>query len=201
MKLFDHAIAKNLLPIDGESYYHGSILPYDATSNYFELLQQNIDWRRDELLLFGKKIMTKRKVAWYGDLPFEYTYSNTTKQALPWTHELLELKNIVELNTRTQYNSCLLNLYHNGTEGMSWHSDDEPMLEKNASIASLSLGVARRFAFKHKELKEKVVVTLENGSLLEMKGTTQQYWNHALLKSTKILEPRINLTFRRINHS
>ena len=72
----------------------------------------------------------KEKVAWYGDENFEYTYSNTTKQALPWTDELLELKEIAENRTGERYNSCLLNLYHNGSEAMAWHSDGEKTLKR-----------------------------------------------------------------------
>jgi len=198
MKLFDTSITKNLLPIDGEVYYHGVVLSEQEILQYFETLCTNIVWKQDKLIMFGKKIVTKRKVAWYGNRPYEYTYSNTTKKALPWTAALLKLKQLVEAKTSETYNSCLLNLYHNGTEGMSWHSDDEDMLVKNASIASLSIGVDRKFAFKHKDLKEKVTLTLENGSLLEMKGTTQKYWQHALPKTKKVISPRINLTFRSI---
>ncbi len=199
MKLFSTAITENLLPYDGEIYYHGVVVPNKESTAYFKKLRNDINWKQDELILFGKKIITKRKVAWYGDVPFEYTYSNTTKKALLWTKELLYLRQLVESITNKTYNSCLLNLYHNGTEGMSWHSDDEDMLVENASIASLSMGIEdRKFAFKHKESKEKVALTLENGSLLEMKGTTQKYWLHALPKSIKISTPRINLTFRKM---
>jgi len=198
MKLFDGAITKNILPFDGETYYYGNVLSHEESLQYFEKLYRDIAWKQDELIIFGKKIITKRKVAWYGDQLFEYTYSNSTKKALPWSHDLLQLKKVVETRTNELYNSCLLNLYHNGNEGMSWHSDDEAMLVENGSIASLSLGVDRRFAFKHKESKEKVVLILENGSLLEMKGTTQKFWRHALPKSSKVTAARINLTFRKI---
>jgi len=198
MKLFDGAITKNILPYDGETYYHGNVLSPETSNQYFEKLYDDIIWKQDELVIFGKKIITKRKVAWYGDVPFEYRYSNSTKKALPWSNDLLQLKKIVEARTKEVYNSCLLNLYHNGIEGMSWHSDDEAMLVENGSIASLSLGVERRFAFKHKESKEKVILILENGSLLEMKGFTQKFWRHALPKSNKVMTPRINLTFRKM---
>ncbi len=198
MKLFDSAITHNILPCDGETYYHGIVLSPKESKQYFEQLYHDIPWKQDEILMFGKKITTNRKVAWFGDLPFEYTYSNSIKRALPWSNTLIHLKKLVESFTNETYNSCLLNLYHDGAEGMSWHSDDEPMLVENASIASLSLGVERRFAFKHKESKQKVQLNLENGSLLEMKGSTQQCWQHALPKSSKVAAPRINLTFRKM---
>ncbi len=198
MSLFSTAIAENILPVDGEVFYYGVVVTDDESIVYFKELMDTIHWKQDELILFGKKIVTKRKVAWYGDLPYEYWYSNTTKKALPWTEILLKLKQLVESKTNEIYNSCLLNLYHDGTEGMSWHSDDEVMLVENASIASLSIGVDRKFGFKHKESKEKVTLLLENGSLLEMKGSTQKFWQHALPKTKKVISPRINLTFRRI---
>ncbi|WP_432714331.1 alpha-ketoglutarate-dependent dioxygenase AlkB family protein, partial [Pedobacter sp.] len=158
----------------------------------------HIDWKNDEAIIFGKRIITKRKVAWYGEKPFEYTYSNTTKLALPWTKELLEVKAVVEKETEETFNSCLLNLYHNGDEGMAWHSDGETDLKKDGAIGSLSFGAERKFAFKHKLTKEKVELRLAHGSLLVMKGTTQTHWLHRLPPTKLITAPRVNLTFRTI---
>jgi alkylated DNA repair dioxygenase AlkB len=184
----------NLLPYDGTVHYYGPIL---GDANYYlATLLNTIDWKNDEAIMYGKRIVTKRKVAWYGDQPFDYTYSNTTKQALPWTPDLLQLKTIIESTTGEHFNSCLLNLYHTGQEGMAWHSDAEKMLKKNGAIASLSLGAARKFAFKHKQNKEAVSLMLEHGSLLVMNDTTQTHWLRRLPPSLRITQPRINLTFR-----
>ena len=198
MDLFNPNTDHNLLPLDGAVYYYDQVLNQSQIQEYYTDLLTNIQWEHDELLMFGKRIKTKRKVGWYGNKPYEYTYSKVTKKALAWTPTLIQLKERIEQKTGETYNSCLLNLYHDGSEGMSWHSDDEIMLVKNGSIASLSLGVARKFSFKHKKTGAKVSVFLENGSLLEMKGTTQQHWLHALPKTKKVSIPRINLTFRRI---
>ena len=94
------------------------------------------------------------------------TYSNSTKKAIPWTKELLQLKKMAEEKTGEKFNSCLLNLYHDGSKGMAYHSDGEKDLKKDGAIASLSLGAERKFSFKHKETKEKVELILEHGSLL-----------------------------------
>ena len=91
-----------------------------------------------------------------------------------------------------------MNLYHDGSEGMAWHSDGEKDLKKNGAIASLSLGAERKFSFKHKKSKENISLFLPNGSLLIMKGSTQTYWLHRLPPTKKIHSPRINLTFRTI---
>jgi alkylated DNA repair dioxygenase AlkB len=190
--------SQNLLPYDGTVNYYGHIMPSAQANHYRDVLLNTIVWRNDEAVIFGKLIITKRKVAWYGDRPFEYTYSNTTKHALPWTPELLELKNLAEEVTGETYNSCLLNLYHDGNEGMAWHSDAEKDLKKNGAIASLSFGAERKFAFKHKADKSVVDVFLEHGSLLVMKGTTQTYWLHRLPPTKKVTTPRVNLTFRTI---
>lgn len=132
MELFDdaHDTERNLLPKDGVVRYYGKIMDHPAADRYLEILLKTIDWKNDEAIIFGKKVITKRKVAWYGDKPFEYTYSKITKEALPWTKELLELKDIAERETGETYNSCLLNLYHTGEEGMAWHSDGETDLKK-----------------------------------------------------------------------
>src|SRR5918911_2466736 len=188
----------NILNQDGNVNYYGKILSSQVANQYFDLLMQNIQWEKDEVIIFGKHITTKRKVAWYGDSEYLYTYSNATKRALAWTKELSELKQIVEEYAGIKFNSCLLNLYHNGNEGMGWHSDDEESLGKNNTIASLSFGAERKFSFKHKQTKHIVSLVLEHGSLLVMKGATQSNWLHSLPKSKNITQPRINLTFRTI---
>ena len=198
MDLFNNEIDSltNLLPQDGIVNYYKNLLSLNEANSYFENLLHSIEWKNDQAFIYGKLIITKRKVAWYGDTDFEYTYSKITKRALPWTAELVELKKITEELTGEKFNSCLLNLYHNGDEGMAWHSDAEKVLKKNGAIASLSLGAERKFSFKHKETKETISLILENGSLLVMKGSTQTYWLHRLPPTKLISTPRINLTFR-----
>lgn len=200
MNLFENSIdkTKNWLPKDGTLNYYGKLFNQKQADAYLETLLNAIEWRNDEAVIFGKKIITKRKVAWYGDKPFEYTYSNTSKYALPWTEELLILKTAIEKETDETFNSCLLNLYHNGEEGMAWHSDGETNLKKNGAIGSLTFGAERKFAFKHKQTKEKVKLILEHGSLLVMKDTTQTHWLHRLPPTKKVAKPRVNLTFRTI---
>lgn len=196
MDLSDRDENRNLLPYDGEVIYIGKILSRKSANDFFNILLSSIPWKRDEVKIFGKHIITKRKVAWYADGGLSYAYSNTTKEGLQWTAELLQLKGQVEGLSDTKFNSCLLNLYHNGSEGMNWHSDDEKSLVANSTIASLSFGAERKFALKHKQTKETITLNLENGSLLLMKGLTQSYWLHSLPKSAKVSESRVNLTFR-----
>lgn len=200
MDLFNQSIdkTKNWLPHDGTVNYYGRLFSQKEADLYLEKLLETIEWRNDEAIIFGKKIITKRKVAWYGEKPFEYTYSNTTKHALPWTKELVELKSILEKETGETFNSCLLNLYHSGDEGMAWHSDAEKDLQKDGAIGSLSFGAERKFGFKHKQTGEKVELILEHGSLLVMKDTTQTHWLHRLPPTKKVTRPRVNLTFRTI---
>ena len=200
MSLFEEDRVSNLLPKDGMVNYYGKVLASKEADQYFNSLMQNILWENDVVIIFGKPIVTKRKVAWYGDSDCSYTYSNTTKQALAWTKELSYLKQIVEELAETKFNSCLLNLYHNGNEGIGWHSDDEKSLGKNNTIASLSFGAERNFSFKHKHTKQIVSLVLEHGSLLIMKDATQTNWLHSLPKSKSVTQPRINLTFRTIVH-
>lgn len=192
---------KNLLPKDGTVNYYGKIFNQEEADFYYDYLLNQIPWKNDEAVIFGKLILTKRKVAWFGEKPFEYTYSKRTKLAEYWTKELLELKKRAEEFSGEIYNSCLLNLYHSGEEGMAYHSDGEKDLKKNGAIASLTFGAERKFSFKHKLTKEKVELTLENGSLLVMKDQTQSFWQHRLPPTKKIFLPRINLTFRTIEEN
>ena len=198
MDLFSTEKIENILPFDGITNYHGIILNKKQCDFFYHKLMETIQFKNDEAIIFGKKIITKRKVAWYGELEYSYTYSKVTKTANVFTKELLELKEIVEKESGETYNSCLLNLYHSGDEGMAYHSDGEKMLKKNGAIGSLSLGAERKFSFKHKENKQRIDIVLENGSLLVMKKGTQTNWLHRLPPTKKVKSPRINLTFRSI---
>lgn len=191
----------NLLPYDGTVHYYGSIMPLEMAHDFYNSLIRNIQWENDEAIIYGKKIMTKRKVAWHANHPFSYTYSKITKTAKPWLPILDELKAIVEKESGEKYNSCLLNLYHDGNEGMAWHSDAERDLKKNGAIGSLSFGAERKFSFKHKKTKETISKVLQHGSLLIMKETTQSHWLHRLPPTKKYCIPRVNLTFRTIVES
>lgn len=192
------SLPMNLLPYDGLVFNFGVIFNDDLAQQFFQYLYDEIVWKQDEVIIFGRKIITKRKVAWYADDALEYIYSGSKKKGLPFAKSLFQLKAEVESITQESYNSCLLNLYHNGEEGMGWHSDDEKSIVPHSSIASLSFGAQRKFSFKHKESKETFSLNLENGSLLEMKGETQRFWLHSLTKSKKVEKPRINLTFRKM---
>jgi alkylated DNA repair dioxygenase AlkB len=217
---------KNYLPKDGLVNYHGQVVSNNLAEEFFEILKEKVAWKHDEIILKYKsyaskkvvdripnkivpnaivpneiaadRIVTKRKVAWYANKSFKYTYSNTTKLALPWFEELEQLKSLVEEKSDESYNACLLNFYHTGFEGMSWHSDTEKELKPNAAIACLSFGAQRKFSFKHKTSKDLVSLFLQTGSLLIMKEDTQKYWLHSLPTTTKIALPRISLTFRTI---
>ncbi len=200
MDLFSTApiYSQNILPKDGTVNYFGKLFPLSQANQFLNSLLQNIEWKNDEAFIMGKHIITKRKVAWYAVSAFEYTYSNITKKALPFTKELFELKSIVEEKCGETFNSCLLNLYHTGEEGMAWHSDGEKDLKKHGAIGSLSFGAERKFSFKHKQTRETVSIFLEHGSLLVMKDATQTNWLHRLPPTKKTASPRVNLTFRTI---
>ena len=182
----------------GQAIYFGQIISAEQIGVFFEELINKINWNNEVVVIFGKEITTKRKVAFYSDENIEYRYSQKTKKGIQWIPILLQIKSIVESYTKKQYNACLLNLYHNGDEAMGWHADNEVEIKPNSSIASLSIGAERRFSFKNKTTKETITLLLENGSLLEMKGELQNHWIHCLPKSSKIIMPRINLTFRQM---
>jgi alkylated DNA repair dioxygenase AlkB len=187
---------ENLLPKDGIAIYHGVVFNEKEANQMCKELLDTIPWKQDEVVMFGKKIMTKRKVAWYADAGITYTYAGVKKLGLQWTDTLFEIKQKVEAITGATYNACLLNLYHEGEEGMGWHRDNEKEIIPESSIASLSFGAVRKFAFKHAITNERLDIELENGSLLDMKGAIQGHWYHALPKTTRIKQLRINLTFR-----
>jgi len=191
----------NLLPCDGQVNYHPFAFSKEEIVAHFQDLSNEIVWQQDVVKLFGKTYITDRKVAWYAEKPFIYRYSGQSKKALAFTQTLMDIKLRVEKLTGSEYNACLLNFYHNGSEGMGWHSDNEKSISPNSSIASVSLGALRKFKFKHKTHGHKIDLVLDSGSVLDMRGETQEFWLHALPKNTKLKGERINLTFRKMADS
>jgi alkylated DNA repair dioxygenase AlkB len=188
----------NLLPKDGRIYYQPGVFDETQCNHFLTALQDSLVWEQDRLLMFGRIVITRRKVAWVGDPKCTYTYSGTQKNPQAWTPELLLIKSKMEAIAQSEFNSCLLNLYYDGSDGMGWHSDNEKELDAKAPIASLSIGARRKFAFRNKKDKETLSLFLENGSVLTMHTPTQKYWQHSLLKTKTVTAPRINLTFRKI---
>lgn len=183
---------------DGEAIYYPEFLIDKEASEILKNLLIEIIWENDRLIIFGKERIMSRKTAWYAVDNLSYSYSGTTKIAKLFTPTLKLLVEILNQKLNLKFNACLLNLYHDGNEGMGWHSDDERELVKNGAIASLSLGEKRKFQFQHKVSKEIINLELENGSCLLMSGAIQKYWKHALPKSKKYQNLRLNLTFRQM---
>lgn len=198
MQLFPEDAEQNLLPRDGQMNFIAEFLSPSKSQMYFNELLIKTPWQSDVVQIFGKEHVTSRKIAFYGDPNTSYSYAHKTKTPLSWTPLLLEIKAKVEAYCHTSFNSCLLNLYHNGEEGMSWHSDNEKELGKNPAIASLSLGAERKFAWKHKVRKDRYDKILPAGSLIFMHGAMQDHWLHSIPKTKKVSQPRINLSFRQI---
>ena len=180
--------------------YIENFFDFDQSQLYMEHLTNDIKWKREKIRMWGKEIVTKKRIAWYADEGKSYTYSGSTLHPDQWNELLLEIKKYVEQYMKFQFNSVLLNEYPNGKVGMGWHSDDERELGIDPIIASLSFGANRDFIFKHKTDKnvDNIKIHLKSGSLLLMLGSTQHYWKHSLPKRLKVREPRINLTFRKI---
>lgn len=162
-------------------------------------LRRTTEWRQEVMEREGREIPLPRLTAWYGDPDRSYSYSGITMESLPWTEPLLEIKARVEAVSETAFNSVLLNLYRDGRDGVGWHSDNEPELGEEPVIGSVSLGGTRKFALRHKKRRDlKFELDLTHGSLLVMRGATQRFWLHRVPKTEDEVEPRINLTFRRI---
>lgn len=168
----------------------------EQASDYHQQLREQLAWRQDRIMMFGKQIAIPRLQAWYGDA--SYTYSNLKLDPLPWTSLLETLRAHCEKVADSQFNSVLANLYRDGQDSNGWHSDDEKELGTNPVIASLSFGAERRFLLRHKVTSEKLEFNLTSGSLLIMAGETQHHWQHTIPKTKRFVEPRINLTFRKV---
>lgn len=182
---------------DCELLYFPDFLEKKQADFYFNSLHKNVAWQQDDIKVFGKVYAQPRLTSLYANNNKPYSYSNITMHPHIFFKELLELKEQVDEKAKTNFTTCLLNLYRNGKDSNGWHADNEKELGKNPIIASLSLGAPRYFHLKHNTdntLKHKMI--LDHGSLLIMKGPTQHFWKHQLAKTAKQVGERINLTFR-----
>ena len=185
---------------DGEVWFMKNFLTQNESDYYFKILNESIHWKQEAINYYGKTYQVPRKTAWYGYEGFNYSYSGINCNPEPWTKDLLELKIKIESYLHDQnFNSVLLNMYRNGNDKVSWHADDETELGLNPIIASLSFGATRSFDIKHKfEPQLKYKFELINGSLIVMRGAMQHYWLHQIPVQKKVINSRINLTFRTI---
>lgn len=181
---------------NGRLLYIETLFDHDSAEAVFNELQSALNWRQDNIRLFGKVHPIPRLQAWYGDA--SYRYSNLELEAQTWYPKLAELKALCEQYAQHRFNTVLANLYRDGQDSNGWHSDNEPELGTNPLIASLSFGGERRFLLKHKSTGEKLEFNLASGSLLIMAGETQHYWQHTIPKTKRPVAPRINLTFRKV---
>ncbi len=188
---------------DAEVRYFPTCFFSHESNRFLPTLIASLAWRQETIKIFGNEIQQPRLTAWYGDEGAIYTYSHITNHPLPWTPELLEIKQRCEQVARAQFNSVLLNYYRDGQDSMGWHQDNEPELGEHPVIASVNFGATRRFQLRHKKRKDLATITieLEHGSLLLMQGTTQQFWKHQVPKTTQPVGARINLTFRLIRQA
>lgn len=189
----------NLLPSDGEVYYYPHFFTVAESDSLLRHLTDDIAWKQEPITIFGRQVMQPRLTAWYGDADTSYRYSGVTMQPLPWTFGLQTIKNKVDACAGVRFNGALLNFYRNGQDSMGWHRDNEKELGPEPVIASVSFGAARHFRLRRYGLKTDLInVPLGHGSLLLMRGKTQQFWEHCLPKTIKISDIRINITFRLI---
>jgi alkylated DNA repair dioxygenase AlkB len=194
-----------ILSIPGaELYFDERFLTADRANTFFDVLFKNCTWQRRNGP-FGHPV--PRDEAFYGDAGTQYTYSRRQYTPLPWIPELLELRTLVEDATpsavyrdldptRRGYNAVLCNLYRDGNDSVGWHADAEP--EMGPVIASVSLGEPRLFRLKARNGKTSFSRVMPHGSLLIMAGDTQKLFQHEVPKQPDISQPRINLTFRRV---
>ncbi|AZQ43673.1 alpha-ketoglutarate-dependent dioxygenase AlkB family protein [Nonlabens ponticola] len=184
---------------DASVQYDDAFYAFAKAEHLQATLQKETPWRQNKITVFGKTYDEPRLTQLYGDAGLTYGYSGIQFEPLPWTERLTQIKTDVEKACGTQFNICLINLYRSGQDSNGWHADNEKELGKNPSIASISFGAQRYFHLKHNDDKEKrFKLLLKNGSLLYMSGETQHTYKHQIAKTKREIQPRINLTFRKV---
>lgn len=199
LDLFGEMPAKNGEPVpvkNGQYIYFPSFLDREKANTLFETFKRDIAWKQESMNMYGKQVSFPRLTAWYGDNDKPYSFSGLTLNPHPWTSELLEIKNLIEPKCEVNFNSVLLNMYRDGNDSISWHTDAEKELGQNPVIASVNFGSERKFQLRHNDTRETIEIVLKHGSLLIMSGELQHYWKHQVPKQKNVSTIRVNLTFR-----
>lgn len=184
---------------DADVWLFRQFLEPDQADQLLDDISRTTSWRQEMIKLYGRESPVPRLTAWHGDPGATYTYSNITMEPEPWSPALLAVKALVERESRAPFNSVLCNLYRDGRDSVAWHSDDEAELGRHPLIASVSLGATRTFQFRHRRRPElRHQIELPHGSLLVMRGPTQQNWRHQVPKTARRVGPRVNLTYRAV---
>ena len=181
---------------NGEYIYYPNFLDFNTANLYLESFKNKIEWKQESMNMYGKQVLFPRLTAWYGENDKPYSFSGIKLNPTSWSKELIEIKNLIEPACNVEFNSVLLNLYRDGNDSISWHTDAEKELGKNPLIASVNFGAERKFQIRHNETHETHDIILKHGSLLIMKGELQHFWKHQVPKQKTVLKERINLTFR-----
>ena len=168
-----------------------------ATQELRQRLAEGLAWQQPLVTVYGKQHRTPRLTCWVADPGCLYRYSGLQQQIHPWTRELEQLRELLHHQLGVRFNSLLLNRYRDGADRMGWHADDEPELDDQSPIASLSLGVARDLRFRPRRGPESAfALNLGDGDLLVMDPPSQRHWQHALPPRARVVAERVNLTFR-----
>ncbi len=174
--------------------YEADWLNSEEAKSIFDSLFTELNWVERSIVAKGKVVQQPRLMTWAGDLPYLYSGQVLEPQAM---HPVLaDLGDRLSQACGLNFNHVVANLYRDGKDRVGFHADDEPELGYEPLIASVSLGVSRRFVLKHKYKSRKKSFNLQSGSLFVMGGACQHRWYHALPANPQISEPRINLTYR-----
>ncbi|KAM9743817.1 DNA oxidative demethylase ALKBH2 isoform 1-T2 [Menidia menidia] len=206
---FSHPIPWQKIEAEGLDCDYALLFSRKEADNLFKQLEEEVVYSTGEeakVQVFGKVYNIPRKQATYGDAGLTYTYSGVRRSACPWTPTLRYIRDAVTRATAQTFNFVLINRYKDGQDHMGEHRDDEKELDPFCPIASVSLGAARDFVFRHRDSRgkqssrqiEPVKLELTHGSLLLMNPPTNTFWYHSLPVRKRVITPRINLTFRRI---
>uniref|UniRef100_A0A671RPE7 DNA oxidative demethylase ALKBH2 n=1 Tax=Sinocyclocheilus anshuiensis TaxID=1608454 RepID=A0A671RPE7_9TELE len=177
--------------IEAEGLYCDYSLLFDKeeADHLFNQLEEEVEYFTGieaKLQVYGRSYGVPRKQATYGDEGLMYSFSGVHLMAKPWTSTLERIRDAVTRATGHTFNFVLINRYNDGHDHIGEHRDDERELDPACPIASVSLGAARDFIFRHKDARtgsskrqiEPVKLELAHGSLLLMNYPTNTYWYH-----------------------
>jgi alkylated DNA repair dioxygenase AlkB len=192
----------DLIPAASVFSHHPGWLSGNEADVLFARMLETIGFEQGKVKVWGKTYDEPRKTSMHAkDVRTKYVYSGSEKTTKPFTDDMHDISSRIEKDFGIVVDTCLVNLYEDGTRNIGWHADDESGLSREHGgphVFSVSLGTGRKFRLRRNGTTKgwEHEYVLQSGDLFHMNGDCQKLYKHSIPKEPKIKKPRISLTFR-----
>ena len=150
----------------------------------FDRLLEIAPWQQRTRTMWDDEVLEPRLVATW-----------PTGAELP--PEVLELTAPLGERYAVEFDSCLVNLYRDGSDAVAWHADTVRKVLRDPLVATVSLGARRSFLLRPAAggpVQRRYAPG--EGDLIVMGGACQHDWHHTVPRERSASGARMSITLR-----